>query len=140
MMFKEFKEFALKGNVVDMAVGIIIGAAFGKIVASLVNDVIMPPLGVLIGGLDFKDLAYPLRESIGDQPAVSLKYGAFLNNVIDFLIIAFTMFIAAHQMNRLTRLLKIADGPTTKPCPRCVTSIPLKATRCPHCTSEIETV
>src|SRR5258708_6757239 len=138
-MLKEFKEFALKGNVVDMAVGIIIGAAFGKIVTSLVNDVIMPPLGVLIGGLDFKDLAITLRHEIDkDHPAGLLKYGAFLNNVVDFLIIACTMFMAVRQMNRFTHLLKIADAPAaTKNCPRCATPIPFKATRCPHCTSEI---
>jgi large conductance mechanosensitive channel len=102
-MMKEFREFAVKGNMVDMAVGIIIGAAFGKIISSLVNDVIMPPLGLLIGGVDFSDLAVVLKEAEGEAEAVLLSYGAFINNVIDFVIIAFAIFMAIKVMNRLKR-------------------------------------
>jgi large conductance mechanosensitive channel len=102
-MLKEFREFAVKGNMVDMAVGIIIGAAFGKIISSLVNDVIMPPLGLLIGGVDFSDLALVLKEAEGETGAVLLSYGAFINNIIDFLIIAVAIFMAIKVMNRLKR-------------------------------------
>lgn len=102
-MLKEFKEFALKGNMVDMAVGIIIGAAFGKIVSSFVEDVIMPPLGVIIGGVDFSDLAIVLREAVGEAPAVVLRYGQFIQSVIDFIIIAFAIFLAIKFINRLRR-------------------------------------
>jgi len=100
---KEFKEFAIKGNAIDMAVGIVIGAAFGKIVNSLVNDVIMPPVGMLIGGVDFKNLALTLKEATLTQPAVTLKYGQFLNNVIDFLIVAFSIFMVVKGINALKR-------------------------------------
>lgn len=100
---KEFREFAVKGNVVDMAVGIIIGAAFGKIVSSFVEDVIMPPLGVIIGGVDFSDLVIVLREAIGETPAVVLRYGQFIQSVIDFIIIAFAIFLAIKFINRLRR-------------------------------------
>ncbi|MEN1727726.1 MAG: large-conductance mechanosensitive channel protein MscL [Pseudomonadota bacterium] len=102
-MMKEFREFAVKGNMVDMAVGIIIGAAFGKIISSLVNDVIMPPLGILIGGVDFSDLAVVLKEAEGEAEAVLLSYGLFINNIIDFVIIAFAIFLAIKVMNRLKR-------------------------------------
>jgi len=102
-MLKEFREFAVKGNMVDMAVGIIIGAAFGKIISSLVNDVIMPPLGLLIGGVDFSDLAVVLKQAEGEAEAVLLSYGAFINNVIDFLIVAVAIFMAIKVMNRLNR-------------------------------------
>ncbi|HEV3004445.1 MAG TPA: large-conductance mechanosensitive channel protein MscL [Pirellulales bacterium] len=137
-MLKEFKEFALKGNVVDMAVGIIIGGAFGKIVTSLVNDVIMPPIGMLIGSLDFSKLSIELGE--GPAPKfepVVLRYGAFLNAVVDFLIVAFCIFLVVRQMNQFTRKLVPQGAPPTKECPRCATPIPFKAVRCPHCTSEL---
>jgi large conductance mechanosensitive channel len=135
-MLKEFKDFAMKGNVVDMAVGIIIGAAFGKIVSSLVADVVMPPIGVLLGNVDFSNLAFTIKEASGDSPAVSIKYGVFLNAVIDFVIVAFAMFMVIKVMNRLKKP-EVAAAPTTKDCPHCLMSIPVKATRCGHCTSEI---
>lgn len=112
---KEFREFAMRGNVVDMAVGIIIGAAFGKIVSSLVADVIMPPLGLLIGGIDFKQFAIVLREASGDVPAVVLNYGVFLQTVFDFVIVAFAIFIAIKMLNKLRR--EQAEAPAAPPAP-----------------------
>jgi large conductance mechanosensitive channel len=135
-MLKEFRDFAMKGNVVDMAVGIIIGAAFGKIVSSLVGDVIMPPIGLLLGNVDFSNLAVTLREATADSPAVTIRYGAFVNTVLDFVILAFAIFLVIKQMNRLKRP-DPAAMPTTKDCPHCQMSIPIKATRCGHCTSEL---
>jgi large conductance mechanosensitive channel len=135
-MLKEFKDFAMKGNVVDMAVGIVIGAAFGKIVSSLVADVIMPPIGVLMGNVDFSSLVITLREKTADAPAVTIRYGVFINTVIDFVIVAFAIFLVIKQMNRLKKSAPSAE-PTTKDCPRCLMTIPLKATRCGHCTSEV---
>ncbi|MCL4704275.1 large-conductance mechanosensitive channel protein MscL [bacterium] len=133
-MFKEFKEFAMRGNVVDMAVGIIIGAAFGGIVTSLVNDVLMPPIGVLTGGIDFSKLALSLQ----DEPAVTIKYGVFINAVINFLIIAFAIFMLVRAMNRLKRKEEAPPAaPTTKECPECLMTIPLKAKRCGHCTAVV---
>jgi len=129
-MLKEFREFAVKGNVIDMAVGIVIGAAFGKIVTSLVNDIIMPPLGLLLGRMDFSSLAIQLNEK------TAVKYGVFVNTVIDFTIVAFAVFLVIKQINRLKKAPPPAD-PTTKDCPKCCSSIPIKATRCPHCTSEL---
>lgn len=114
-MMQEFKEFAIKGNVVDMAVGIIIGAAFGKIVSSFVNDIIMPPLGVLIGGVDFSDLAIMLKEAVGEAPAVSINYGAFVMTVIDFLIVALAIFVAIKAMNSLKK--KEEESPSEPPKP-----------------------
>lgn len=134
-MIKEFKEFAVKGNVIDMAVGIIIGAAFGKIVSSLVNDVIMPPIGMLVGSVDFSDLAFELKSPIGDAKPVLVKYGLFINSVIDFVIIAFVIFMLIKQINRLKR--EAPQSPTTRECPKCISTISIKATRCPHCTSEL---
>ena len=148
-MFKEFKEFAVKGNVVDMAVGIIIGGAFGTIVKSLVSDVLMPPIGLLMGGVDFSNLFIVLKSgegvgvllSLADAKkvgAVTINYGLFLNSVISFLIVAFSVFILVKQINRLKREEKAPPPePTTKECPHCCTEIPIKATRCPHCTSQI---
>jgi len=136
-MLKEFKEFAMKGNVVDMAVGIIIGAAFGKIVSSLVGDVVMPPIGVLLGNVDFSNLALTIKEASGDSPAVAVKYGVFINTVIDFLIVAFAIFMVIKLMNRLKKP-EVAPAPTTKDCPYCLMSVPIKATRCGHCTSELK--
>lgn len=137
-MLKEFKEFAMRGNVVDMAVGIIIGAAFGKIVSSLVKDVIMPPIGLLLGNVDFSSLALTLRAKTETAEAVTINYGVFINTVLDFIIVAFAIFIVIKQMNRFKR--KEAAPvvvPTTKECPKCFSVIPIKATRCPNCTSDI---
>jgi large conductance mechanosensitive channel len=137
-MLKEFRDFAMKGNVVDMAVGIIIGAAFGKIVSSLVSDVIMPPIGILLGNVDFSSLAVTLREATDGSPAVTIKYGVFINTIIDFVIVAFAIFLVIKQMNRLK---KPAPAPvtTSKDCPFCLMTVPLKATKCGHCTSELKT-
>jgi large conductance mechanosensitive channel len=129
-MLKEFQSFAIKGNVVDMAVGVVIGAAFGKIVTSLVNDIIMPPLGLLIGQMDFSGLMLNLNDK------VAIKYGLFINTVVDFLLVAFTIFVVIKQVNRLKAAPPAAD-PATKDCPQCCSPIPLKAIRCPHCTSQL---
>lgn len=138
IMFKEFKEFAVKGNVVDMAVGIIIGAAFGTIVKSLVDDVIMPPIGLLLGKVDFSNLVIPLKEGAEGVAPVALRYGAFLNTVVSFLIVAFAVFFLVKGINRLKREeIAPPTAPTTKDCPFCFSAIPLKATRCPHCTSNL---
>ncbi len=142
-MIKEFKEFVIKGNVLDMAVGIIIGAAFGKVVTSFVSDVLMPPIGLLLGKVDFSNLFINLSgksfESLADAKkagAATLNYGVFLNTAIDFLIVGFAIFILVKQVNRLKREAPAA-APATRPCPFCVTDIPIKATRCPHCTSAL---
>jgi large conductance mechanosensitive channel len=137
-MLKEFRDFAMKGNVVDMAVGIIIGAAFGKIVTSLVNDVVMPPIGLLLGNTDFSSLVWVLQWNADGTPNVAIKYGLFINTVVNFLIVAAAIFFVVKQMNRLRlRPEEPPKTPTTKPCPRCLMEIPLAATRCPACTSEI---
>ncbi len=148
-MLKEFKEFALRGNVIDMAVGIIIGGAFGTIVKSLVNDVIMPPTGLLLGGVDFANLFALLKAgspagpyaSLADAQAagaVTVNYGMFINNVISFAIVALVMFLLIRGMNRIKKEEKVPPvEPTTKECPHCVSTIPIKATRCAHCTSEL---
>ncbi len=148
-MLKEFKEFVLRGNVVDMAVGIIIGAAFGTIVTSLVNDVIMPPIGLLLGGVDFSDLFILLKAGSPAAPyasladaqeagAVTINYGVFINAVISFLVVAFVIFLLIRTINRLRREEEAPPPePTTKECPYCLSTIPIKATRCAHCTSEL---
>ncbi len=148
-MFKEFKEFAMKGNVVDMAVGIIIGGAFGTIVKSLVDHVIMPPVGLLLGGVDFSSFFLLLKDGKTPPPypslaeaqaagAVSLNYGLFINSVISFLIVAFALFLLIKGMNQLRREQAAPEAePTTKDCPFCHTAIPIPATRCPHCTSQL---
>ena len=142
-MFKEFKEFAMKGNVLDMAIGIIIGAAFGKIITSFVSDILMPPLGLLLGKMDFSNLFINL--SGGDFPtiaaakaagAATLNYGVFLNTIIDFVIVAFAIFLLIRQVNKFKRQ-PAAAPPNTKDCPFCVSSIPIQAKRCPHCTSQL---
>jgi len=145
-MWKEFKEFVMRGNVLDMAVGIIIGAAFGKIVTSFVNDILMPPVGMLLGRVDFANLFI----NLSGQPYASLKeaqgagaatinYGVFLNTVLDFIIVAFVIFLLVRQVNRMKRQREAPPAePTTRECPYCLSTIPLKATRCPHCTSELE--
>ena len=145
-MLKEFKEFAMKGNVLDMAIGIIIGAAFGKIVTSFVADVLMPPIGLLLGKLDFSNLFLDLSgESHASLAAAkaagaaTVNYGLFLNTVIDFVIVAFVIFLMIRQINRMKRKAEApAAAPATKECAYCLSAIPVKATRCPHCTSELE--
>jgi large conductance mechanosensitive channel len=143
-MLKEFKEFAMRGNVVDMAVGIIIGAAFGKIVTSAVNDIIMPPIGLLLGKVDFTSLFLNLSpthyNSIAEAKAAgapTINYGLFINTILDFTIVAFVLFLIIRQINRL-KSQPAPASPTTKPCPFCLSAIPLGATRCPNCTSEVK--
>ncbi len=144
-MLKEFKEFALKGNVLDMAIGIIIGAAFGKIVTSMVKDVIMPPIGLLLGNVDFSNLFINLSdqefESLAaaqEAGAATINYGAFINTVLDFLIVAFVIFLVVKQFNRMKKKEEAPPPePTTKECQFCHSTIPIKATRCPNCTSEL---
>jgi len=144
-MFKEFKEFAMRGNVLDMAVGIIIGAAFGKIVSSFVADVLMPPIGLLLGRVDFSNLfinlssqSYPSVDAAKAAGAATLNYGLFLNTVVDFLIVAFAIFLLIKQVNRfMAKKEEAPPAPTTKECPRCLSQIPIKASRCAHCTSDI---
>jgi large conductance mechanosensitive channel len=138
-VLKEFKEFAVRGNVVDMAVGIIIGSAFGKIVSSLVQDVIMPPIGLIMGNVDFSTLAITLRAKTETAEAITLKYGVFINTILDFTIVAFAVFMLIKQINRLKKEAPPAE-PATKECPHCCSSIPAKAMRCPHCTSELQAV
>lgn len=145
-MLKEFKEFAMRGNVLDMAVGIIIGAAFGTIVTSFVNDILMPPIGLLLGRVDFSNLFITLRgepfatlAQAKAAGATTLNCGVFLNTLVNFLIVAFAVFLLIRQVNRLRRQAEPAPtAPTTKECPFCFSSIPIKATRCPHCTSELK--
>ena len=148
-MLKEFKEFAMRGNVVDMAVGIIIGAAFGTIVKSLVADVIMPPIGLLLGNVDFSNLFVVLKQGTTAGPylslaeaqaagAVTINYGFFINTVISFLIVAFAVFLVIKSINRLKKKEEAKPAPTTKDCPFCLTVIPIKATRCPNCTSSLD--
>ncbi|MFZ5518282.1 MAG: large-conductance mechanosensitive channel protein MscL [Candidatus Zhuqueibacterota bacterium] len=133
-MFKEFKAFAMRGNVVDMAVGIIIGASFGKIVSSLVKDIIMPPIGLLLGKADFSRFALTLKQAVGETPAVTISYGIFINTIIDFIIVAFAIFLLIRGMNQLKKKEELAPvEPTTKECPECLSVIPIKATRCAHC-------
>ncbi len=137
-LLREFKTFAMRGNVVDMAVGIIIGSSFGKIVSSLVNDVLMPPIGFLIGGVDFSDLSITLKSQSAEHAAVVIKYGLFINIVIDFIIVAFAMFLIIKGMNSLTKKSEPVTTPTlptTKECPECKMTIPIDAKRCGHCTS-----
>ncbi len=131
-MLKEFKEFAMRGNVIDMAVGIIIGTAFGKIITSLVNDILMPPIGLLLGKVDFSDLAITIHHQTATSQAVTIKYGVFINTLIDFLIVAFAMFLVIRQANIILKA-----QPKSKDCPYCCSKIPTKATRCPSCTSEL---
>ena len=139
-ILKEFKEFAARGSVIDLAVGVIIGAAFGKIVTSLVNDIIMPPIGLVLGHVDFSNLFVSLSDKHYDSLAAAkqagaptLNYGLFINNVIDFAIVAFVIFILVHQLNRFVK------RPTAnKDCPCCCSSIPVKAVKCPHCTADIK--
>ena len=148
-MFKEFKEFAMRGNVVDMAVGIIIGAAFGTIIKSLVADIIMPPIGLLLGNVDFSNLFILLKPGNPAGPylalaeaqkagAVTINYGAFINTIISFLIVAFAVFLLIRSLNRLKKPEEAPAEAPTKDCPYCLSTIPVKATRCAHCTSELK--
>lgn len=144
-MLKEFKEFAMRGNVLDMAVGIIIGAAFGQIVNSFVQDVLMPPIGRLLGHADFSNLFVPLTDRHYDTlaaakaaGAATLNYGVFLNTVINFLIVAFAVFLLVRQVNRLMpKPAPAPAAPATRDCPYCLSAVPLKAVKCAHCTSEL---
>ena len=145
-MLKEFKEFAMRGNVLDMAIGIIIGASFRGIVSSLVNDVIMPPIGLVVGRMDFTNLfinlsgqSYASLTEAQEAGAATINYGIFLNTVIDFVIVAFVVFLLVRQINRLKREEEAPPpaAPTTQECPFCISTIPIKATRCPNCTSEL---
>jgi large conductance mechanosensitive channel len=133
-MMKEFKSFAMRGNVVDMAIGIILGVAFGAIVTSLVNDVIMPPIGAVLGGIDFSKIGLTIKEATETAPAVIMKWGAFINTIITFIIVAFVMFLLVKGMNATKRNEEAAPA-TTKTCPECQMSIPINAKRCGHCTS-----
>ncbi len=149
-MLKDFKEFAMRGNVVDMAVGIVIGAAFGTIVKSLVDDVLMPPIGLLLGNVDFANLFITLKEgakaagpyaslaAAKQAGAVTLNLGVFINTIISFIIIAFAVFLVIKGLNRLKREQEAPAAALTKECPFCFSAIPLQASRCPHCTSQLQ--
>jgi large conductance mechanosensitive channel len=149
-MLKEFKEFAMRGNVVDMAVGIIIGAAFGAIVKSLVSDILMPPIGILLGNVDFSNLFLIIKPGTAPGPyatiaeaqkagAVTLNYGLFINSIISFVIVAFAVFLVVRSVNNLRRQQETPPpAPSTRECPFCLSSIPMNASRCPHCTSELK--
>ncbi len=150
-MLKEFKKFALRGNVIDLAVGVVIAGAFGAIVNSLVNDIIMPPIGLLLGGVNFNNLMWVISEGVPPPPyatpadaaaagAVTINYGVFINAIITFIIVAFVVFLvirAINKMNESGKKPEPAAEPTTKVCPFCATDIPIKAQRCPHCTSNL---
>jgi large conductance mechanosensitive channel len=145
-MWKEFKEFIMRGNVMDMAVGIIVGAAFGKIITSFVNDVLMPPIGILLGKVDFSNLFITLSNqsfaTLGEAKkagVATINYGLFVNTLIDFLIVALAIFLVIRQINRMKRPAA-PEAATTRDCPFCFSVIPIKATRCPNCTSELKAV
>ncbi|MBE0408310.1 MAG: large conductance mechanosensitive channel protein MscL [Anaerolineales bacterium] len=145
-MFKEFRTFIMRGNVIDLAIGIIIGAAFGRIITSLVNDIVMPPIGLLLGGVDFSNLYLNLSDTTytslaeaQEAGAATINYGLFFNAVLEFLIIALVIFLVIRQFNRLKREKEETPEPeTTKECPYCMTTIPIKAVRCPNCISDLE--
>lgn len=128
-MLKEFKDFAMRGNVMDLAIAVIIGGAFGKIIASLVTDILMPLIGLLLGGLDFSGLAITVNDA-------SINYGLFIQAIVDFLIVAFVIFLLVRSMNRMKKPEPVA-APTTRECPHCFTTISIKANRCPNCTSQL---
>ena len=143
-MWKEFREFAIKGNAIDLAIGVVLGAAFGGIVKSLVDDVIMPPVGKIVGGVDFSNLflvlgggTFASLKAAKEAGAATLNYGIFLNTLINFLIVAFAVFLVVHQVNRWTKKPEVPGPPTTKDCPQCAMAIPLAAKRCGHCTSQL---
>jgi large conductance mechanosensitive channel len=144
-MLKEFKEFAMKGNVLDMAIGIIIGAAFGKIISSMVSDILMPPIGMLMGKVDFSSLfinlagqPFPSLAAAKAAGAPTINYGVFLQTILDFVIVAFVIFMVVKQVNRFKKPDAPPAPPATKPCPYCLSEIPLKAIRCSHCTSDVK--
>lgn len=144
-MLQEFKKFAMRGNAIDLAVGFIMGGAFGAIVNSLVNDIIMPPIGLLLGKVDFSNLfinlsgtAYATLEEAKKAGAATINYGLFINTLVNFLIVSFALFLVVRQVNRWTAKPAPAAEPTTKECPYCYSEIPIKATRCPQCTSQLE--
>ena len=146
-MFKEFKEFALRGNVLDLAIGIIIGGAFSTIVSSFVADILMPPIGLLLGNADLSELfinlsggRYETLAAAEEAGAATINYGLFINSIVDFVIIAFALFLIVRQVNRLQRQAEEEQPaePTTKECPYCLAEIPIEATRCQHCTSQLE--
>src|SRR5262245_60891449 len=143
-MMKEFRDFAMRGNVVDMAVGVIIGAAFGKVVSSMVNDVLMPPIGKLVGNVDFSSLFldlsganHPSLDAAKAAGAATINYGLFINTVLDFVIVAFVIFLLVRGMDRMKKAEAPPAAPTTRPGPQCLMEIPLQAKRCGHCTSEV---
>jgi large conductance mechanosensitive channel len=144
-MLKDFREFAIRGNALDLAIGVIMGTAFGAVVSSLVNDLFMPPLGLLLGGADFSNFflvldggSYATVKAAREAGAAPIAYGLFVNTIINLFVIALVLFMVVRALNRLRRPAPApAPGPTTKECPHCTTSIPLRATRCPHCTSSL---
>jgi large conductance mechanosensitive channel len=145
-MLKEFKQFVMRGNVLDLAVAVIIGAAFGKIVTSFVNDILMPPIGLILGKVDFSSLfidlsgqSHPSLAAAKAAGAATINYGAFINTVVDFLIVAFVVFLFINQLSKAVRKPEPEAAPTTKDCGFCCTAIPIKATRCPNCTSQLAT-
>ncbi len=146
-MWQEFKKFVMRGNVVDLAIAVVIGGAFGKIVTSFVNDILMPPIGLLLGKVDFTNLFinlsgqdYASLAAAKEAGAATINYGFFLNTILDFIIVAFVIFLVLRALDRLKKKEEPAApaAPTTKPCPYCFTDIPIKATRCPHCTSQLQ--
>jgi len=144
-MLKEFKQFIMRGNVVDLAVGVVIGAAFGKIVTSFVEDILMPPIGLGLGKVDFSNLFinlstkdYPSVAAAKAAGAATLNYGIFLNNILNFLIVAFAVFLVIKQVNRLHEPAPAAAAPTTKDCPHCLSAIPVQAMKCAHCTADLK--
>jgi large conductance mechanosensitive channel len=144
-MWKEFREFVMRGNLLDMAIGIVLGIAFGAIIASLVNDVIMPPIGLLLGSVNFSNLfislngqTYPSLDAAKAAGAPTINYGVFINTLINFLIVAFVLFLIIRAINQMRRKQESSAIPTAKECPYCHTQIPIPATRCPHCTSQLE--
>lgn len=139
-MLREFREFVMRGNMIDLAIGIILGAAFGKVVTSLVTDILMPPVGLALGRVDFANLfislngqRYPTLQAAKTAGAPTINYGIFFNTILDFIVVAFVIFLVVRQINRMRR-----ESPTTRECPYCATLIPIKATRCPSCTSQIQ--
>lgn len=139
-MLKEFRDFIMRGNVLDLAVAIVLGVAFGTVIASFVNDILMPPIGLLLGGVNFNNLfitlsgeRYPTLEAAKAAGAATINYGVFINTVINFIIVAFVIFLIVRQVNRMRR-----EAPTTKDCPYCFSKVPLRATRCPNCTSALQ--
>lgn len=142
-MIREFKEFAMRGSMLDLAIGIVLGAAFGRIITSVVNDILMPPIGLMLGGLDFASLfialkggPYPSVAAAKAAGAPTINYGMFLNTVVDFALVAAVLFLVVKQVNRMRRQPDVT--PTTKPCPFCLSTVPLKAVRCPYCTSDLK--